>query len=150
MWFLSGLIVFMIFLPVISAKFGYFWLGDFAYLAFKPFCHQLPERSFDLLGRELGVCARCLGIYLGIFFGLSFFLLSKRSPTRLILFPIFFMISDGLLNGLGIIDSGNIIRMVLGLGFGIASGWLLGYGIIDLERILKVEFKGRWRIRNIT
>jgi uncharacterized membrane protein len=28
-------------------------------------CHQIPERSFHLLGRQLPVCARCAGIYIG-------------------------------------------------------------------------------------
>ena len=27
-------------------------------------CHQLPERSFFLDGRQLPVCARCTGLYL--------------------------------------------------------------------------------------
>jgi hypothetical protein len=28
-------------------------------------CHQLPERSFAIDGRQLPVCGRCLGLYAG-------------------------------------------------------------------------------------
>ncbi len=29
-------------------------------------CHQRPERCFSIAGRPIALCARCLGIYLGI------------------------------------------------------------------------------------
>lgn len=32
-------------------------------------CHQRPERSFHLAGAQLPVCARCLGLYVGGWFG---------------------------------------------------------------------------------
>jgi uncharacterized membrane protein len=32
-------------------------------------CHQRADRSFHLLGAQLPVCARCLGIYAGAAFG---------------------------------------------------------------------------------
>ena len=35
----------------------------FAYAVGSVICHQLPERSFFIDGRQLPVCARCLGLY---------------------------------------------------------------------------------------
>jgi hypothetical protein len=35
------------------------------YTAGSLICHQRPERSFHLLGAQLPVCARCMGIYAG-------------------------------------------------------------------------------------
>ena len=35
------------------------------YAAGSLICHQRPERSFHLLGAQLPVCARCMGIYAG-------------------------------------------------------------------------------------
>ena len=34
-------------------------------------CHQIPERSFHLVGFQLPVCARCLGIYIGVAGGVA-------------------------------------------------------------------------------
>ncbi len=39
------------------------------YLFFSVLCHQIPERSFFLLGNPLAVCHRCFGVYLGMFIG---------------------------------------------------------------------------------
>jgi hypothetical protein len=44
-------------LPVPAAAVVYA-LGSFI-------CHQRPERSFELAGAQLPVCARCLGLYAG-------------------------------------------------------------------------------------
>jgi len=45
-------------------------VGRAIYLFFSSVCHQRPERCFLFLGEPLAVCARCLGLYLGFFFGL--------------------------------------------------------------------------------
>src|SRR5687768_10010069 len=39
------------------------------YKFFSYICHQIPDRSFYLLGEQFGVCSRCLGVYVGILVG---------------------------------------------------------------------------------
>jgi len=38
-------------------------------LAFRSFCHQIPERSLIFLDSPMVVCSRCAGIYAGIAVG---------------------------------------------------------------------------------
>jgi len=47
-------------------------------------CHQMPEHSYHLGGRQLPLCARCTGIYLGALGGLlTLFALGKGRAARL-------------------------------------------------------------------
>ena len=47
-------------------------------------CHRLPERSFFLNGRQLPLCARCTGTFLGAIVGLvAMLLLGRRRASRL-------------------------------------------------------------------
>jgi uncharacterized membrane protein len=41
-------------------------------------CHRIPFRSFHLAGRQLPLCVRCTGTYLGVIAGLGAFLLRGR------------------------------------------------------------------------
>jgi len=41
-------------------------------------CHRIPERSFTLAGRQLPLCARCTGTFLGAMLGLAVMLLLGR------------------------------------------------------------------------
>ena len=48
-----------------------------------PFCHQISDRSFVINNFQIGICARCFGIYFGvIFFGVCTLL--KNKMTNLI------------------------------------------------------------------
>lgn len=49
----------------------------FIFAAGSVICHQLPERSFFLDGRQLPVCARCTGLYLSGAAGLAAWLVVK-------------------------------------------------------------------------
>ena len=45
-------------------------------------CHQIPERSFFLNGRQLPLCARCTGTFLGAVLGLVAILLLRRGRAH--------------------------------------------------------------------
>ncbi|HMT09364.1 MAG TPA: DUF2085 domain-containing protein [Pyrinomonadaceae bacterium] len=50
-----------------------------ALYAFHSFiCHQMPERSFHIMGEQFGVCSRCSGVYFGIFFGFAIYPLWRK------------------------------------------------------------------------
>jgi uncharacterized membrane protein len=42
---------------------GYPLLGRLLFLAFRPFCHQIPERSFFLFGYQVAYCHREVAMY---------------------------------------------------------------------------------------
>ena len=59
----------------------------FSYNTFKTlgyFCHQLPNRCFNILGNQMGICCRCMGLYLGMcFYGL--YMLRRKQNVYIIL-----------------------------------------------------------------
>ncbi len=62
-------------------------------------CHRLPDHSFTIAGRQLPLCARCTGTYLGALAGLAVLALTGkgragRFPTRpyLILLGLFMLV----------------------------------------------------------
>jgi uncharacterized membrane protein len=65
------------------------------YLAFPPYsilgkadligyglCHRIPARSFFFAGRQLPLCARCTGTYLGAMLGFTFIVAAGRTRAR--------------------------------------------------------------------
>jgi uncharacterized membrane protein len=55
----------LIFAAPLLAAAGHTNLSFVVYRAFAGLCHQLPERSFELAGHPLAVCARCAGVFAG-------------------------------------------------------------------------------------
>jgi len=52
-------------------------------------CHRIPERSFILNGRQLPLCARCTGTFLGAILGLTaMLLLGRHRASRLPPVPV--------------------------------------------------------------
>jgi len=116
-------------------------------------CHQLPEKSIFIEGKQLPVCARDTGIYFGSLISLFFVLLSKRRRSNSIPVPyisftfVFFMLLmgvDAVSSYVGFRETTNSIRLLTGLLVGISLP-LFMYPILidnlleehDEEHILK-------------
>lgn len=108
-------------------------------------CHQLPERSFFLDGRQLPVCARCAGLYLSGAAGLAGWWAAKwlrgwrpqplppasapwaaAGPARwtmgLLLIVATPTVVSYLTGVLGVWDGSNVTRAVLAVPLGVVAG----------------------------
>jgi uncharacterized membrane protein len=100
--------------------------AEFLYRGFHHICHQLPERSFHLLGEKLAACSRCSSIYFAFLLGVVIYPLLQHSITPLLqhsrgilvaaLLP---MLIDVALEFLGIHESTYATRTITGIIFGI-------------------------------
>jgi uncharacterized membrane protein len=105
------------------------------YFSFSRFCHQIPDRSFFLLGHPLAVCHRCFGLYLGFFFG-SFIhipflyrsLLARRLWVAAACLPT---LLDVLLARLCFWHSTGASRLIMGLVLGCMLSPLLVQGMAE-------------------
>jgi len=86
-------------------------------------CHQIPERCLRIDGKPMPVCARCLGVFIGLIMA-SVLSLWNVIPPILVSFTFlaFIMVDWGLQNYFGIF-SNNKRRLATGIlgGFGILS-----------------------------
>lgn len=106
--FANGLVILYAGVPWLSPlayAAGYPLLGRLLFLAYRPFCHQIPERSFFLFGYQVAYCHREVAMYTTLAVGgLLFALVRDRIrpiPLRLgglLLLP---MLLDG---GMHMID----------------------------------------------
>ncbi|WP_313529082.1 DUF2085 domain-containing protein [Anaerotignum sp.] len=105
----------------------------------------MAERSFILGGMTLPVCARCTGIYSGIFFSMVFFLIFRRldgncpySTKGLIMGTFAFIpISiDGFFSYMGFWESNQLMRVVTGA---LAGSSLIGFLLLGANFDVKAE-----------
>ncbi len=104
-------------------------------LAYRPLCHQLPDRCLDLGAGPVTVCARCLGLYLGGFLGLALPAVLGRT-ARLGLSALAVVAAPSVLDfGLGLVglpSLANLPRLLLALPLGLVCGLLLARALVDL------------------
>jgi uncharacterized membrane protein len=108
------------FLAPVSAFFKHYEIADFLYYSLSASCHQQPSKSFWILGYPMGVCSRCLGIYISVFLVLCFYLYKNfLISNKLLLFTVSTFVIGFLLKYLEI-DSfiNNYIRLISGVFIG--------------------------------
>ncbi|WHZ02272.1 DUF2085 domain-containing protein [Neobacillus sp. YX16] len=100
-------------------------------------CHQLEDRSLQVSGNALTVCARDTGIYIGVFSTLIYLQFTKRKqsitiPSIKVSFVLLMFLFPLMIDGLGsythLFDSNNPRRLVTGIAF----GFILPYFIYPL------------------
>ncbi len=93
-------------------------------------CHGRVERSLELFGVPMPICARCTGIYLGLMAGLAAFWLvrfvSAKAMRNVSIVAVMPLAIDGLTQLTGLRESTNPLRVATGLIAGLAFGlWIL-------------------------
>ena len=116
-----------------------FTLSLLLYRSFSAVCHQMPERSFHLLGYPLGVCARCTGIYAGFVLGLIVYPLARRveqevMPARWwIVAAAVPAVIDFAGGALGLLTNTFFSRAATGLVAGAAAAFYLVPGLVSMR-----------------
>jgi uncharacterized membrane protein len=107
------------------------------YAVFAPTCHQIDSRCLHIFGYPMAVCARCLGIYLGILCGTCLFPWLRSEPLGLprpktfVIFTLPIAL-DTVGNMLGLWPTPSLIRLGLGISWGLILPFYLVPGLSDL------------------
>jgi uncharacterized membrane protein len=89
-------------------------------LPFRLLCHGIEERSFELFGTAMPLCARCTGLYAGLLAGVVVFVLLSQatkvhmsgSVAAVLVLPL---AVDGSLQAAGFYESVNQVRFITGV-----------------------------------
>jgi len=124
----------------ILAKLEHRFSAGLIYLFFSRICHQIPERSFFIFGKQLAVCSRCTGLYFGFLLGTILYpFLSSwyrfRIPARKYLFMAGIpMAIDIFVRTFHIAENSFTSRFITGLILGGITALFVTPGILTLRR----------------
>lgn len=85
-------------------------------------CHQMPERSFFIRGKQFPVCARCTGVFIGNILAYVMFFI-YRLPPEFYVIGCAVMFVDWYIQYIGFRASTNIRRLITGIigGYSLAT-----------------------------
>lgn len=110
------------------------------YTFFSYICHQLPDRSFHLVGEQFGVCSRCFGVYFGLVLGIAVYPLwrgvdNTEPIARFWLFLSLIPVSiDWSLTAFGIWQNTQISRFITGSILGLACATFIMPAAVEVAR----------------
>ena len=144
-----GIFALMPLLTPVLAAIGYDELAHTIFVGFSVACHQQQERSFFVLGHQVAVCQREIGIYFGLFVSSIIYHRVSRlvgpMPIKLYMLAIAPMIIDGLSQMLGMRESDWLLRVTTGALFGASTVWVffprLAQTLSDIDSHLSNELK---------
>lgn len=110
-------------------------------LPFRLLCHGIASRCLTLWGEPMPICARCTGIYAGLFVGISLFAIAwRRIDVRVARWLATIMAVpiavDGIAQALRLRESTNPLRLITGFAVALTFGiWVLA----SIEKGRQVE-----------
>ncbi len=112
-------------------------------------CHQIPERSFHIFEHQIGVCARCFGVYFGVLAGFAAYpfwrdIVDVEPPSRKWLFLATVPIAvDFSLTFAGIWENTQLSRFLTGSILGFACGTFIVPALVEITRNYRPPSAGR-------
>ena len=100
-------------------------------------CHQDPARSFWIAGAPVAVCARCLGIYLGVAAG-AWVPAERKLLLRALVLVLAASLVDFLAEAAGLHVNWPLVRFALGGALGVTLGALVA-GSLRRESLNKAR-----------
>lgn len=128
----------MIFLAPYFASKNLNFLSGSMYLFFSNICHQIPERSFYVFGKQLAVCSRCIGLYLGFLGGtiLYPFIFSLKRiyipPKKALMYASIPIAIDIFIRTLKIAENSFESRFITGFVLGTVTVFFVIPGVLSL------------------
>jgi len=99
-------------------------------LPFRLLCHGIPDRCLTMAGTPMPICARCTGVYVGMFlallaFALVPFLQRMLMPAGVALLLMLPLVIDGSTQAVGLRHSTNPLRLATGFLAGCSVLWAM-------------------------
>ena len=140
----------LILVPPLTKTLGLENIASPLYDFFSYICHQMPERSFHVLGEKFGVCSRCFGVYFGLLLGIGVYPLwrgvdNTEPIARFWLFLSLVPVSiDWSLTAFGIWENTHASRFLTGTILGFACATFIMPAAVEIaQNLLRKKRRGR-------